>query len=39
MLIPSISFQGNCENAIKFYQEALDDQIKSIVYANEAQVD
>lgn len=39
MLLPAISFQGNCENAIKFYQEALDAQIKSIVYANEAPVD
>ncbi len=39
MLIPAISFQGNCENAIKFYQEALDAQIKSIVYASEAPVD
>ncbi|MGH1815386.1 VOC family protein [Enterococcus casseliflavus] len=39
MLIPAISFQGNCENAIKFYQEALDAQVKSIVYASEAPVD
>lgn len=39
MLIPAISFQGNCENAIKFYQETLDAQIKSIVYASEAPID
>ncbi|MFS0933306.1 VOC family protein [Enterococcus casseliflavus] len=39
MLVPAISFQGNCKNAIKFYQEVFGAKIKSIAYASEAPED
>ena len=39
MLIPAVSFQGNCNDAIAFYQETLGARIKSIAYFKDAPAD
>jgi len=39
MIIPFIHFQGNCDEAIKFYQEALAAEVKAINYAKDAPAD
>jgi len=36
MLIPTISFRGNCNDAIAFYKETLGAQIKSVSYYKDA---
>jgi len=38
MLIPAISFKGNCNNAIVFYQKTLGAQVKSITHYKDAPV-
>ena len=39
MITPCIHFQGNCDEAIKFYHEALGAEIKDINYAKDAPPD
>lgn len=39
MLIPAISFQGNCDEAITYYKEAFGAEVKMISYASEAPED
>jgi len=39
MLLPSISFQENCEEAINYYKEVLGAEVKEISYLDEAPVD
>jgi len=36
MLIPTISFQGKCDEAITFYKEALGAEVKDIAYYKDA---
>ena len=36
MLIPAISFQGRCDEAITFYKEALGAQVKNVAYYKDA---
>jgi PhnB protein len=36
MLIPCIHFQGNCDEALNFYKNALGAEVKSINYAKDA---
>jgi len=36
MLIPTISFQGNCDEALTFYKEALNATVKDIAYFRDA---
>jgi PhnB protein len=36
MITPCIHFQGNCNEAINFYKEALGAEIKAIFYAKDA---
>lgn len=36
MITPSIHFQGNCDEAIRFYKEALSAEAKEINYAEDA---
>ena len=36
MLIPTIHFNGNCDDAINFYKGALGAEIKEINYAKDA---
>jgi len=36
MITPCIHFQGNCDEAIAFYKEALAAEIKEIFYAKDA---
>jgi len=39
MLITTISFQGNCDEAITFYKEALDATVKDVAYFRDAPPD
>jgi len=39
MLIPTIHFNGNCDEAIAFYKDALGAELKVINYAKEAPPD
>ena len=39
MLTPAISFQGNCNDAIAFYQETLGAQVKSVAHFKDAPAD
>ena len=39
MLLPSIHFNGNCNEAITFYKEALGATVKEIHYAKDAPAD
>ena len=39
MLIPTISFQGKCDEAITFYKEALGAQVKDVAYYKDAPKD
>jgi len=39
MLIPAISFQGKCDEAITFYKESLGAEVKAIYYAKDAPAD
>ena len=39
MITPCIHFQGNCDDAIKFYKEALSVEVKEIFYAKDAPAD
>ena len=39
MITPCIHFQGNCDEAINFYKEALGAQVKGIHYAKDAPPD
>jgi len=39
MLIPSIHFNGNCNEAIAFYKEALGAEVKEINYVKDAPPD
>jgi len=39
MLIPTIHFNGNCDEAIAFYKEALGADVKEINYAKDAPPD
>jgi len=39
MITPSIHFLGNCDEAIKFYKEALGAEVKVISYAKDAPAD
>jgi PhnB protein len=39
MLIPTIHFNGNCNEAIEFYKDALEAQVKEIAYAKDAPPD
>jgi len=36
MLIPTISFQGNCDEALAFYKEALGAAVKDVAYFRDA---
>jgi len=36
MLLPSISFQGNCEEAINYYKDLFGAEVKVINYADES---
>ncbi|MCL1842275.1 MAG: VOC family protein [Defluviitaleaceae bacterium] len=36
MITPCIHFQGNCDEAINFYKEALAAEVKEIFYAKDA---
>jgi len=36
MLIPTISFQGKCDEAITFYKEALGAEVKEVMYYKDA---
>jgi len=36
MITPSIHFQGNCDEAIKFYKKTLGAEVKEISYAKDA---
>jgi len=36
MLIPTIHFNGNCDEAISFYKDALGAEVKEINYAKDA---
>jgi len=39
MLTTSISFQGNCDEAIAFYKEALGAEVKNVAYFRDAPPD
>jgi len=39
MLTPCIHFQGNCDEAIRFYKDALSAEVKAINYAKDAPPD
>jgi len=39
MITPCIHFQGNCDEAINFYKEALGAEVKGIHYAKDAPPD
>ncbi|MCL1845176.1 MAG: VOC family protein [Defluviitaleaceae bacterium] len=39
MLIPTIHFNGNCDEAIAFYKDALGAEVKEINYAKDAPPD
>ena len=39
MIIPCIHFQGNCDEAIDFYKDALGAEVKDINYAKDAPTD
>ena len=39
MLITSISFQGNCDEALTFYKEALGAEVKEVAYFRDAPED
>jgi len=39
MITPCIHFQGCCDEAINFYKEALDAEVKAINYAKDAPAD
>ena len=39
MLLPSIHFNGNCNEAITFYKETLSATVKEIHYAKDAPAD
>ena len=39
MLITTISFQGNCDEALTFYQEALGAEVKYVAYFRDAPQD
>jgi len=39
MLIATISFQGNCDEALTFYKEALGAQVKEVAYFRDAPPD
>lgn len=39
MLLSSISFKGNCEEAINYYKRTLGAEVKEICYLDEAPVD
>jgi len=39
MLITSISFQGNCDEALAFYKEALGAEVKDVAYFRDAPED
>jgi PhnB protein len=39
MLLPSISFQGNCEEAINYYKDAFGAEVKVISYLDDAMAD
>ena len=39
MLVPTICFQGNCEEAINFYKKAVGAEVKVINYLREAPQD
>ena len=39
MLIPTIHFHGNCDEAITFYMETLGAKVKEIAYAKHAPAD
>ena len=39
MAIPCIHFNGNCNEAIEFYKNALEAEVKSIYYAKDAPAD
>ena len=36
MLITTISFQGNCDEALTFYKEALGAEVKDVAYFRDA---
>ena len=36
MLIPAISFPGNCEEAITFYKEAIGAEVREVAYFKDA---
>ena len=36
MLLPTISFMGNCDEAITFYKEAIGAEVKEIAYFRDA---
>jgi len=39
MLVPTICFQGNCDEAITFYKEAVGAEVKTINYLRDAPKD
>ena len=39
MVVPSIHFNGNCDEAINFYKEALSAEVRAINYAKDAPPD
>jgi len=39
MITPCIHFQGNCDEAINFYKEALGAEVKAVFYAKDAPPD
>jgi len=39
MLIPTIHFDGNCDEAIAFYKDTLGAEVKAINYAKDAPLD
>ncbi|MCL2857985.1 MAG: VOC family protein [Oscillospiraceae bacterium] len=39
MLIPTISFQGNCDEALAFYKDALGAEVKEVAYFRDAPPD
>ncbi|MCL2611324.1 MAG: VOC family protein [Defluviitaleaceae bacterium] len=39
MLIPTISFQGNCEEALTFYKNVLGAEVKEVAYFRDAPQD
>jgi len=39
MLVTTISFQGNCDEALTFYKDALDAEIKDVAYFRDAPPD